>query len=326
MTYDLEARLRAAYAPLAPDPARGDDLAAALFDAPQAPAPGRLGRVLPWGVAIAATLVGAFLLARGPGPADRAPRPAHDGPAVTAFVDAHGRATLAGVDGRALHTWELGDLPIDLKIPAEIGAVLAAEVASYAPPVDSTALPRTPDTPTLGPAFRGPSPVALVIDAAPDVPWRHVESVLLAAPHAMLVDVAFLDPERGRPAVRQRLPFVGPAVAGDEGEARHYRELSFPSVSVVLRPDGAGAPTAFLQRGGEPVFFVRDDGALADLAVRAAAARPADVESSVGLEVLPLADGDSITYLDTFRVLDALRDAGVDRVVLFAAGAGRRLK
>ncbi len=113
MTHDLEARLRAAYAPLEPDPARVDDLAATLIDAPQAPAPGRLGRVLPWGVAIAATLVGAFLLARGPGPADRAPRPAHDGPAVTAFVDARGRLTLAGVDGRPLRTWELGDLPID---------------------------------------------------------------------------------------------------------------------------------------------------------------------------------------------------------------------
>jgi hypothetical protein len=133
MTHDLEARLRAAYAPLAPDLARTDDLAAALLDAPQAPAPGRLGRV-PVGRRDRGHAVGAFLLARGPGPADRAPRPAHDGPAVTAFVDARGRATLAGVDGRALHTWELGDLPIDLKIPAEIGAVLAAEVASYAPP------------------------------------------------------------------------------------------------------------------------------------------------------------------------------------------------
>lgn len=325
MTHDLEARLRAAYAPLAPDPARGDDLAAALLDAPQAPAPGRLGRVLPWGVAIAATLVGAFLLARGPVPADRAPRPAHDGPAVTAFVDAHGRATLAGVDGRALHTWELGDLPIDLKIPVEIGAVLAAEVAPYAPPVDSNAVPRTPDAPTLGPALRGPSPVALVIDAAPDVPWRHVETMLLGAAFGRLVDVEFLDPARERAPVRQRLPLGGRASVVDGREVVYYHELSFPGVRAFLRPDDAGAPTASLERGGASAFLVRDDDALADLAVRAAAARPADVESPLELEVLPGPDGDTVTYLDTFRVLNVLRGAGVDRV-LFAVGAGRRSK
>ena len=325
MTHDLEARLRAAYAPLAPDPARGDDLAAALLDAPQAPAPGRLGRVLPWGVAIAATLVGAFLLARGPGPADRAPRPAHDGPAVTAFVDAHGRATLAGVDGRALHTWELGDLPIDLAIAAEIGAVLAAEVAPYAPPVDSNALPRTPDAPTLGPALRGPSPVALVIDAAPDVPWRHVETMLLGAAFARVVDVEFLDPARERAPIRQRLPLGGRAEVVDGREVHRYEQLEFAGFRVGLVPNADGAPALMFPRSGRARFALRDGVGLAVLGREIAAARARDASLAVEVEVLPGADGDTITYLDTFGVLHALRDAGVNRV-LFAAGAGRRSK
>ena len=325
MTHDLEARLRAAYAPLAPDPARVDDLAATLLDAPQAPAPGRLGRVLPWGVAIAATLVGAFLLARGPGAADRAPRPAHDGPAVTAFVDARGRLTLAGVDGRALRTWELGDLPIDFSIPAEIGEVLATEVAPYAPPTDPNAVPRTPDTPTLGPAFRGPSPVALVIDAAPDVPWRDVETMLLGAAFGRLVDVEFLDPARERAPIRQRLPLGGRAEVVDGREVHYYDQLEFASVRVVLGSDSNGAPAGTLPNAGRASFALRDGVGPTVLAREVAGMRTPDAYFAVEVEVLPRPAGDTITYLDTFRVLDALRGAGVNRV-LFAAGARRRSK
>ena len=324
MTHDLEARLRAAYAPLAPDPARADDLAATLLDAPQAAAPGRLGRVLPWGVAIAATLVGAFLLARGPGPADRAPRPAHDGPAVTAFVDAHGRATLAGVDGRALRTWELGDLPIDLAIPAEIGAVLAAEVAPYAPPVDPDSVPRTPDAPTLGPAFRGPSPVALVIDAAPDVPWRHVETMLLGAAIGRLVDLVFLDPRRDGPPVVNRLPFdAGP------DEIQDHNELD-PEARLELRLRAVATvetPIVEWSSSGRTVTWALDDRGVASIrdGVRTLLAAHASAEVSIEVFPIPPDLAETVSYRHVFSVIQAIAEGGKARV-LFAAGAGRRTK
>lgn len=335
MTHDLEARLRAAYAPLAPDPARVDDLAATLLDAPQAPAPGRLGRVLPWGVAIAATLVGAFLLARGPGPADRAPRPAHDGPAVTAFVDARGRLTLAGVDGRALRTWELGDLPIDFAIPAEIGQVLATEVAPYAPPVEPNAVPRTPDTPTLGPAFHGPSPVALVIDAAPDAPWRHVETILLGAAHARMSDLVFLDPMRTGPPIVEQLPTDDAIVIHDDVAIVHFsgRRVDATSVSVlehsrvgvVLRPAAGGGPAARVTSSPGVTIDLGHDAGLTALAAAVSAGLPVDERRSIELSVIPGQDGDTISAVNVFGVLRVAHGVGVDRV-LFAAGAGRRSK
>lgn len=324
MTHDLEARLRAAYAPLAPDPARADDLAAALLDAPQAPAPGRLGRMLPWGVAIAATLVGAFLLARGPGPADRAPRPAHDGPAVTAFVDARGRATLAGVDGRALRTWELGDLPIDLAIPAEIGAVLVPEVAPYAPPVDSNALPRTPDAPTLGPAFRGPSPVALVIDAAPDAPWRHVETMLLGAATARLVDVEFLDPRRDGPPVLNRLPFdSGPDGIQDHNELDPEARLELRLRAVAT----AETPIVEWSSRGATVTWPLDDRGVASIRDGVRTLLDAHGAAEITLEVFPLPPdrAASVSYHRVFSVLRAIADEGKARV-LFVSGARGRSK
>lgn len=323
MTHDLEARLRAAYAPLEPDPARAGDLAATLIDAPQAPAPGRLGRMLPWGVAIAATLVGAFLLARGPGPADRAPRPAHDGPAVTAFVDARGRLTLAGVDGRALRTWELGDLPIDFSIPAEIGEVLATEVAPYAPPTDPNAVPRTPDTPTLGPAFRGPSPVALVIDAAPDVPWRDVETMLLGAANGRLVALVFLDPARAGAPVLNRLPFdAGLTLQRDDEVARtaHF--------DVRLRPDATSDLSMVEWWTSEAkVTWALDERGLASISTGVQEAVSAYGAVEIAVEVFPIPPdrAERITYRQVFSVLRAIADGGNARV-LFAAGARRRSK
>ncbi len=322
MTDDVEARLKAAYAPLHPDPARADDLARALDDATQAP-PTRVAlRALPWAVACAATLVGAFLLVRRTGPSGPVERPAHDGPAVTAFVDARGRTTLAGVDGRALRTWELGELPVDLATPADIGKLVATEVAPFAPPVDAGQVPRLPDIPVVGPLFRRRVPVALVVDAAADVPWRHVESVLIAAAQARLADVVFLDPSRAGPPVRNRLPVDAGPVYTQLMEVDPGARLE-----IRLRPaaDGGG-PSLELTSSAKETLVV-DVLGLATLTgrVRDVAAAYGTAEVTVEVFPLPPDPAERVTYGHVFAVLRAV-EAGGEARVLFAAGAGRRGK
>jgi len=324
VTHDLEARLRATYGPLAADSTLTDDLARALDDATQAPPPRTASRILPWAVACAATLVGALLLLRRPGPSGTIERPAHDGPAATAFVDARGRTTLAGVDGRALRTWELGVLPVGYAIPAEMGEVLAAEVAPFGPPTDAARLPALPDVPFLGRLFRGASPVALIVDAAADAPWRHVETVLLAAVHARMAEIVFLDPTRAGPPITERLPFDAPLGVGED-VVRSYERLEFPALHVQLRPDASGAPTvAIVRPTGRAEFSVRDPLALTELGFEIAASVPADGGLVVEIEVAPRgADrADLVTFAEVLAVQRAVHAAGVERVH-FRAGAGR---